>query len=74
MVKERKIIIEDIFTKKDKEFNKTMVHNARKLNDTIDNFTGEETYMDKYGFINDIIEKFSKKMGNMRINTFLKIS
>ena len=38
-----------------------MVHNARKLNDTIDNFTGEETYMDKYGFINDIIEKFSKK-------------
>ena len=61
MVKEWKIIIEDIFTKKDKEFNKTMVHNARKLNDTIDNFTGEETYMDKYGFINDIIEKFSKK-------------
>lgn len=63
MVKERKIIIEDIFTKKDKEFNKTMVHNARKLNDTIDNFTGEGTYMDKYGFINDIIEKFSKKWG-----------
>lgn len=29
MVKERKIIIEDIFTKKDKEFNKTMVHNAK---------------------------------------------
>ena len=30
-MKERKIIIEDIFTKKDKEFNKTMVHNQQTL-------------------------------------------
>lgn len=61
MVKEREIIIEDIFTKKDKEFNRTMVHNARRLNDTIDNFTREEIYMNNYDFMNDIIEKFSKK-------------
>ena len=62
-MKERKITIEDIFTKKDKEFNRTMVHNARRLNDTIDNFTREEIYMNNYDFMNDIIEKFSKKWG-----------
>lgn len=72
----KNIIIEEIFTKEDKEFNRTMVNNARTFSNAIEvpDRRGGKMHMNdeheslmfkdrNYDFTSDIIEEFSRKWG-----------